>query len=329
LKKSEIQFALSAVSCATQLAVAIRAGIKQAAPAALLKGDKSPVTIADFAIQALVGEMLMESFPEDVLVGEESSAALRTSGGEEMLEEIRAHIAGFFPQATPELICDWIDLGTSQPSQRYWTIDPIDGTAGFLRGDQYAIGVSLVIDGKSELSVLGCPHLRNGCIPDMKSGGSVVFAVKGQGSWLTSLDLESSLQRLQVSDCADLRKARSLCPVDKNHSNMSLTEKMLQHRQVAETPMALDSMAKYAVVAGGAADFFSYLPSARHTGSYHMNVWDIAPGALIVEEAGGRVTDLEGNIPDYSVIRVPLHSGLLISNGLLHDELLAAFKSVQ
>ncbi len=64
------------------------------------------------------------------------------------------------PDATPEEVCGLIDRGSGEPPRTFWTLDPIDGTKGFLRREQYAVALALVRDGKVELGVLGCPELN-------------------------------------------------------------------------------------------------------------------------------------------------------------------------
>jgi 3'(2'), 5'-bisphosphate nucleotidase len=75
-----------------------------------------------------------------------------------------------------------IDCGAHQGGAkgRFWTLDPIDGTKGFLRGEQFAVCLALIVDGQVQLGVLGCPNLgveKNG------SKGALYVAVKGQGAF--------------------------------------------------------------------------------------------------------------------------------------------------
>ena len=75
-----------------------------------------------------------------------------------------------------------IDFGGGDASgSRYWTIDPIDGTKGFLRGDQYAVALGLIEDGEVVAGVLGCPNL-----PASEGGavGSLFAAVRGEGGFV-------------------------------------------------------------------------------------------------------------------------------------------------
>src|SRR5690606_27076032 len=83
-------------------------------------------------------------------------------------------------QASPEQVLSWVDCGGAAPDPqgRFWTLDPIDGTKGFLRGEQYAIALALIEQGRVVLGVLGCPNLPG-------TGGSrgvVMAAVRGTGT---------------------------------------------------------------------------------------------------------------------------------------------------
>ena len=66
-------------------------------------------------------------------------------------------------------------------------LDPIDGTKGYLLGDQYAVALALVEDGKVQIGALGCPNLTDASTPDNDGPGSVILAARGQGTWISSL----------------------------------------------------------------------------------------------------------------------------------------------
>ena len=63
-----------------------------------------------------------------------------------------------------------------------WTIDPIDGTKGFLRGEQYAVCLSLIVDSKVQVGVIGCPNLPIDPAHPEKGTGCIFTAVRGQGA---------------------------------------------------------------------------------------------------------------------------------------------------
>ena len=91
-------------------------------------------------------------------------------------------------------------------------------------------------------------------------------------------------------------------------------------------PVRMDSQAKYAMVGGGEADVYLRLPT--RTG-YYEKVWDHAGGVLIVQEAGGTVTDLYGKPLDFSHGReLRQNRGVIATNGSLHAAVLEAAQAV-
>jgi 3'-phosphoadenosine 5'-phosphosulfate (PAPS) 3'-phosphatase len=86
-------------------------------------------------------------------------------------------------------VCQWIDLGSGSISRRYWALDPIDGTKGFLRGDQYAIALALIEEGTVEVGALACPNIILNTHGGRKSRGGLFVAVRGQGAVQFDIDL--------------------------------------------------------------------------------------------------------------------------------------------
>ena len=104
--QSEAEFVILAVETAARLCRRIQADM---VTDALSKADRSPVTVADFASQAVVARMFQDSFPNAVLVGEEDSASLRKAGAAETLSAVTSFVTSSRPDATQDLICSWID----------------------------------------------------------------------------------------------------------------------------------------------------------------------------------------------------------------------------
>ena len=120
---------------------------------ALYKTDGSPVTLADFFVQALINEKLTAAFPETPIVAEETSFCLEGSCG----EKLRRHLEKLLPEKSPDEIFRAIDRGNHGGGNhgRFWTLDPIDGTRGLLAKRQYAIALALIEDGEVVLGILG------------------------------------------------------------------------------------------------------------------------------------------------------------------------------
>ena len=316
---SEMNTALAAVRQAGKLCRAVQADID---PGAVSKDDKSPVTIADFGSQALVCRALGESFAFDPVIGEEDAAVLQTAGNETMLDRVVNHVQNQVPSADAHAVCGWIDRGNTKTySDRFWTLDPIDGTKGFLRGEQYAIALALIIDGEIKLAVLGCPNLGPVLGHD-RGDGTMLAAIAGEGTWQMPLVGDAEPVRVFVSAEKDATRIRFCESVEAAHSAHGDSARLAAHLAIGAEPARLDSQAKYAVVARGEAEAYLRLPRDN---KYREKIWDHAAGVLCVTEAGGRVTDVPGRDLSFADgYRLEDNLGVIVSNGPLHDVLLRA-----
>jgi 3'(2'), 5'-bisphosphate nucleotidase len=318
----ETQVALEAVTRAAELCRMVRAELVELD--SLQKDDKSPVTAADFGAQALVCQRLQAAFPQDSIVSEENSSDLQRPGNVSKLLQVTQYVARFLPAATPEQVCHWLDASKDTLAGRYWTLDPIDGTKGFLRNDQYAIALALVEHGQVQVAVLGCPALPRdmGHRPE-GSVGVVFMAVRGDGAAMSPLGSDSfvPIHVLHDSDRGRLRFTES---VEAAHGNSSLHEAIARAVHITAPALRMDSQAKYGAVARGDAALYLRLPSAQHP-DYREAIWDHAAGSLVVEEAGGRVTDMYGKALDFTCgVRMRNNRGVVASNRLLHQAVLTA-----
>ncbi len=318
-------FAIEAAAQAGKLARLIQ---QEIASPAMVKEDRSPVTVADFAVQALIGVFLEEYDSSSVLVAEENAAALRQPDARNMLERVAAFVRRFRADATPERICRWIDRGNGEPAGAYWVLDPIDGTKGFLRGEQYAVALARIEQAKVRLGVLACPNLADPRSCQMGGPGSLVAAFRGGGTWLRGME-GGVFEQLHVSGRGEPAEARVLRSAEAAHTNVSRLDRILAHMGVAAEPVRMDSQAKYAVMAAGSGELLFRLLSSRQP-DYRERIWDQAAGSLVVEEAGGRITDLGGAPLDFSAGRMlERNRGVLASNGKLHEYALQALTEVE
>jgi 3'(2'), 5'-bisphosphate nucleotidase len=292
----------------------------------LEKGDRSPVTIADFGAQALVCRLLAASFPTDAIVAEEDSGDLQQHP--EMLAQVTRYVQRYEPEATAETACRWIDAGNGSVSDRYWTLDPIDGTKGFLRNDQYAIALALVEQGQVKVAALACPALPLSLDEPAGESGSLFVAVWGEGAAQSRLG-RSDFRPIQVNREAGEAESRFVESVEAAHGHHDLQQAVARAAGINRPSLQMDSQAKYGAVARGDAALYLRLPSPKSP-DYREKIWDHAAGALIVEEAGGRVTDMFGQPLDFgSGHKMARNRGVVVSNGALHPaviEVLARFE---
>ncbi|CAG7845274.1 Histidinol-phosphatase [Pseudoclavibacter triregionum] len=230
-----------------------------------LKEDRTHVTDADRAVEQALRERLAEARPSDSFFGEES--------------------------------------GRSGESRRQWIIDPIDGTANFMRGvPVWATLIALVVDGVPEVGVVSAPALDRRW-----------WAATGHGAYIDD-DLSDSNtatdRRIEVSGVDSLEGAslsyNSLKGWDEEGR---LAELVGLERRVWRT-RAYGEFWSYMMVAEGAVEI---------AGEWDLQPYDMAAIVPIVAEAGGRFTSLDGE-------EGPWHGSALATNGLVHDAVLEAIR---
>jgi histidinol-phosphatase len=219
------------------------------------KVDKTPVTEADLAIEAMVRSAVRERYPNDAVLGEEG--------------------------------------GAEGESSRRWIVDPIDGTKNFADGIQvWATLIALALDGRPVLGVVNAAAL-----------GERYEAVRGGGARMNGEPIRVS-RADRVSRAAVLHAGLSAW-LDGEHG-----PRLLDVLREARRNRAFGDFWGHVLVARGSADV-CFEPE--------LSTWDWAAVEVVVEEAGGRMTQFDGS---------PLaHGGsVLTSNGVLHDELLARLR---
>jgi len=319
----ELNAALKAVKSAARVCQSVQSDLVTAET--LEKKDKSPVTVADFAAQALVCYHLQQQLPEDGIVGEEDSGDLKDPEQANLLNAIRKHVAGELgKQVESDDVMQWIDRGNADASsKRYWTLDPIDGTKGFLRGEQYAIALALIEDGKVILGVLGCPNL------EIKGKRGALFsAIIDEPASMYSLNEQDSEGTvIKVADINSASEARFCESVESGHSNQSESAQIAEKLGITQEPYRIDSQCKYAAVARNDASIYLRMPTRA---DYQEKIWDHAAGKLVVESAGGTVTDIHGKPLDFTQGRtLSGNQGVVATCGSIHDEVIAAIKTVR
>ncbi|PPR07661.1 hypothetical protein CVT24_003829 [Panaeolus cyanescens] len=310
----------------------------------LTKGDKSPVTVGDYAAQALISSILSRAFPEDPIVGEEDASDLRKPSGKELKDRIvslanealTSELAlgdnkdwGIGPgsEQTDAELLDAIDRGNYEGSSigRMWTIDPIDGTKGFLRGEQYAVCLALIVDSKVQLGVIGCPNLPFDPKDPSKGTGCIFVAVRGHGAEQLTLTLSDptplSIPSTEASDISFLES------VEAAHSSHSFNDRVASLLSVTRSPVRMDSQAKYGCLARGEGGAYLRMPTGV---GYREKIWDHASGNILVEEAGGIVTDSRGQPLDFGIGRtLGENYGVIAAGKDVHPLILAAVQKAQ
>lgn len=349
----ELQVAFEAIQRAAKLGQYIQAQAQAQGNGAVglgvvAKDDLSPVTIADFAIQALLASTLHAHFPEDKFVGEESAGELRSNPA--LLDRVWAalqHVQGQgqdgteslvrFPES-PENMCqviDWCGLGTPVAGRRIWVFDPIDGTENFVKGLVYAINVALLEDGKQVLSAVGCPNMSidvqfpaSDNSLDPQGEGGIVFAVRGHGAFARKLhgswgEVPTRHLPKHAETAFQLRSVTAV-----NTSGLVAVHKVVASRLDIEFPgsILLPWVIRWVLLAlnVGNTTFWAYKTRSRLA-----KIWDHAGAMLLFEEVGGKITDVDGNDIDWLAGRkMVANYGIVAAPKHLHGRVLATLHDV-
>ncbi len=225
------------------------------------KPDRTPVTDADQAVERSIRSGIEAARPGDSILGEE--------------------------------------YGIQGSGSRQWIIDPIDGTANFLRGVPiWGTLIALAIDGIPIVGVVSAPAL-----------GRRWYAAAGHGAWGMSLGEEP--KRLAVSGVSEIADASlSYNSLQGWDEEGRLDDVVALSRSVWRS-RAIGDMWSYMLLAEGALDI---------VGEFDLKPYDMAALIPIIEEAGGRFTSVDG-VPG------PWNGSALATNGVLHDRVLAALNS--
>lgn len=310
----------------------------------IVKDDKSPVTVADFASQAIVAYTLSRRLGQPLdgpgalrLVGEETSAFLRNPEHAAHLAATLAAVQEFWPECDESALLKAIDCGAGDPHHaEFWTLDPIDGTKGFIRGEQYCVALAYIEHGVPTLAAMACPNLPrdfnqpleapdpHGCIYIAHRRGD---SVTPWGLYEVSADDTNErplhLRRPQRDPRAPIALVE---PVESSHTSFERTRRVLARVGPVRGSVRIDSQCKYAVVARGQADCYLRLP--RPGSTYVERIWDHAAGALIAAEGGCLVSDMAGNELDFSRGRgLERNRGIVVAEPELHGRIIEAIRA--
>lgn len=207
------------------------------------KPDNSPVTAADLAAHHVLSQGLQRIAPEIPVLSEEDCA---------------------------------IALSERQQWQRWWLVDPLDGTKEFINGsDEFTVNVALIEQGQVVFGVVGVP-VRQQCF----YGGAEL------GAWL--IEQQSSPQPIKVRNSPE-----TLTVVASRRHSSALQEQLLAtlKQQFAVELANIGSSLKFCLLAQGLVDFYPRLAPTSQ--------WDTAAAQAVVEGAGGVVLQLDGSRFNY------------------------------
>jgi 3'(2'), 5'-bisphosphate nucleotidase len=223
-----------------------------------------PVTIADREASRLIVSGIAAKFTDDAILSEEE----------------------------PD------DVERRLSKSRVWIIDPLDGTAGFVKKDgDFSVQIGLAIDGRAVLGVVYQPFHDH-----------LIYAVKGSGAFLREQDRDPVI--LQTSDKASPSSLK--LAMSRNHASPRM-KRVIEHFGFTDIIRRGSVGLKVGLIAENICDIYIH-PSPR------TKFWDTCAPQIILEEAGGKFTDIFGDEFRYDRADVQNHDGILASNGAVHTK---------
>lgn len=222
-----------------------------------------PVTIADREASRIIVDGLIESFPDDAVLSEEETD----------------------------------DLTLRLSKRRVWIIDPIDGTAGFVKHDgDFCVQIGLAEDGVPVVGVVYLPAY------DL-----LTYAVKGGGTFLVASSGEP--QRMETFSRGDFPEM--VLAVSRNHLSSRMS-RIIEHFGFTRIVRRGSVGLKVGLIVDKTCDLYIH-PSPR------TKLWDTCAPQIILEEAGGRFTDLFGLPLRYDSADLQNHNGIIATSGEAHE----------
>ncbi|KAA0052726.1 putative PAP-specific phosphatase [Cucumis melo var. makuwa] len=288
--RKELEAAIDVVQRACRICVDVKSSLLSADGQVLEKNDQTPVTVADFGVQALVSLELGNLFPSIPLVAEEDSTFLRANNLAHSVLTVVTEKSSSPNELTQDDVLEAIDRGAnvafafgSKPAT-YWVLDPIDGTRGFLRGNDvlYVVGLALVVEGEIVLGVMGCPNWHRDLSEESNSedlerggvwsrSGAIMIAHAGSGTWTRRLsDIQSPSKmfhnwtRCFVDEYSLVREARFCIPDSQTWESLPPSTSLqattnadqVGNGQILLLRTCCGSLCKYFMVASGRASVF-------------------------------------------------------------------------
>ena len=320
--QKELSIGISAIKKGSSLAQAVAKGFLS--ENTLEKKDRSPVTVADYGVQTVVMSEIRKAFKDSLFVAEEDSSDLEDPSNRDLLEKLGTFVQEQVPGLNTDDILKILKTGQHGGGSEgaFWTLDPIDGTKGFIRRQQYALALAYIVNGEVVLGILACPNLP---VTGSNTGGSLYYGVKDQGAFMMDLSggERTSIFCQKIDDPNDANFCES---VESGHSSHECSQKIAELLGVNSPPLRMDSQCKYATVARGEASIYLRLPTNQ---DYEEKIWDHAAGALIVQEAGGLVDDINGKPLDFSSGKtLKANRGVVASCAGINDAIKNAVKNV-
>lgn len=262
------------------------------------------------AIEAakLAGEAIMGFYALDVIAEEkygiDNFSEPVTIADKTASKMIVEHLGEAFPDDAILSEEEKDDTQNRLSKDSVWIIDPLDGTRGFVNKDgDFAVQIGLAEKGEAVLGVVFAPNHKK-----------LYYASKNGGAFV--IEGDEKPRRIHVSELTDFTKMN--IAVSRNHRSPKMSDIFKEFRFSKEIQRGSVGI-KVGLIAERIADLYIHL-------SPRTKFWDTCAPQIILEEAGGKLSDLFGEKLRYDLKDVQNHNGIISSNGASHDQIVEMMK---
>ncbi len=263
--------------------------------------DNECVTLADFGTQVILNRTLYNSYPNHAVISEENSYDFLKFTSENQRSFVTSIVSKILNESiSQEEFIRWLDYGHTSISNKCWVIDPIDGTQEFLNSNQYVIGIGELENSIPRFSFLSSFSAFT---------NQPIHYFTWQGKSYKYYPYDRRMIEIHVSD-RNISIARPYC----NNSALSKIYKI----DFIEADV-FSTLNGYISIASGESDVLISLKFANTS----LKVWDHAGGIVLLQNAGGIISDIDGQELDFSQgSLLSKNKGVILSNGKFHEKLL-------
>ena len=272
----------------------------------MIKNEKNEILNIAIKVAQKAGQVILDFYGKDYDLEFKKNETPLTSADLASNEIIISHLK---KTGIPILSEESEDDPARFKAEYVWIVDPLDGTKDFInQTGEFTVMIALVErqDNNKYRPVLGLIYKPLGDV--------LYYALKGEGAWIQHEEKE--LKQIKVS--GKFKNDFLIMLTSRSHST-DMEKKVALKLNVQKT-IAKGSSLKAALVASGEGEF-NFNPSPK------TQEWDICASDIIIHEAGGKFTDIQGDIIFYNKKNTSNKNGYLLSNGLIHNNIIQEIKN--
>jgi len=278
-----------------------------------------PVTLADYGVQVIITRAIKATFPDDPIISEESLTQFQASVEPGRQKKLLSHLNDFLGESLSldDLMQALAPFEAHHTSNQIWTIDPIDGTTGYINRRNFSVGVGLIKNGEASLGIIGVPAYRGGGV--FYNDADAICKLPLDNDTAQSIVIPAVPEQLNI-----IVKSYDDAP----HASHAVMNDVIKEAGISQAMIVrLDGMEKYLQVATGDADLYLRMPPLK--GRAANKVWDHVPGVAIAKTVHAHILDKDGHDLKFNMDETMNNIGIIVARGGIIDAIIRQTSKIQ